>query len=356
MSASPKASAQAEETDVFKYFVIAAWFVLNISIGSLTKWLFLYGEICVTEDECEKFDFPLFMTALHMVVSRIVCYVIIWHMRDAPKGMQLSGLQRLQKVGPLAACFAASVGMGNASLSYIYPSFKQMVGSASPLVTVAMSCLLTHNRYNSWTWLSMPFICGGLWVCAKQEVHFSVAGTVLTVGAMVMRSLKSIVQAKLLSKEEKIEPVTLLYYMSGYSAVLVCAMALCTEGLRPCELLLKGWQRLWIVDQDPALKATIKDTSALLGPVRVIILLLLSGLNACFLNISGFFTTRYTSAVTLQVLGSVKSCLGIGISVAILRNPLKTSQAVGVAICLFGVWIYDRRGAVIKTVVEPKSR
>eukprot|EP00929_Paragymnodinium_shiwhaense_P076659 TRINITY_DN39447_c0_g1_i1.p1 TRINITY_DN39447_c0_g1~~TRINITY_DN39447_c0_g1_i1.p1 ORF type:complete len:362 (-),score=80.60 TRINITY_DN39447_c0_g1_i1:494-1579(-) len=358
-AAAAKTAPQTEESDPFKYFVIAAWFALNISIGSLTKWLFLYGEICIPGSGCKKFDFPLTMTALHMLVSRIVCYIIIYHMREEPKGMQLSGMQRFYKVGPLAACFAASVGMGNASLSYIFPSFKQMVGSASPLVTVAMSVLLAHKRYNWWTWISMPFICGGLWICARKELHFSVMGTVLTVGAMVMRSLKSIVQAKLLSKEERIEPVTLLYYMSAYSAVVVFAMALLMEGTEPLELLFVGLQDLAQRSSSAEpIDATdlSKDKPRASGPLYVIILLLLSGFNACFLNISGFFTTRYTSAVTLQVLGSVKSCLGIVISVAILHNPLKPAQGVGVLVCLLGVWIYDRKSSVVQTPVLPKDR
>eukprot|EP00913_Durusdinium_trenchii_P035515 g33235.t1 len=42
-------------------------------------------------------------------------------------------------------------------------------------------------------------------------------------------------------------------------------------------------------------------------------LLVLSGLNACLLNIANFLVTSYTSPVTLQVLGNVKSCLSIAV-------------------------------------------
>ena len=63
-----------------------------------------------------------------------------------------------------------------------------------------------------------------------------------------------------------------------------------------------------------------------------------SGLNACLLNIANFLVTSYTSParrplglqgcqrqirqaqVTLQVLGNVKSCLSIAVSVAIFRT------------------------------------
>merc|ERR1711865_1123001 len=77
-------------------------------------------------------------------------------------------------------------------------------------------------------------------------------------------------------------------------------------------------------------------------------------MNACLLNITNFLVTAYTSPVTLQVLGNVKSCLSIVVSVAIFGNALRPLQGLGVVICLVGVWLYQRHGGVIKTEV-PKS-
>lgn len=52
--------------------------------------------------------------------------------------------------------------------------------------------------------------------------------------------------------------------------------------------------------------------------------------------------TSYTNAVTMQVLGNVKSCISIIISVAIFGNELAPLQAAGVVLCLFGVWLFER--------------
>merc|ERR1719213_1423506 len=112
--------------------------------------------------------------------------------------------------------------------------------------------------------------------------------------------------------------------MAPHAATLVMFMAILTEGTEPLTLL---WQY----------QAT--------GTARLNLLLVLSGLNACFLNISGFFVTRYTSAVTLQVLGSVKSCVGILISVAIFKNPMRIQQVIGMAVCISGVVLYERKGS-----------
>ena len=63
-------------------------------------------------------------------------------------------------------CFFTDIGIisGNLSLKYIYPSFNQMIGASSPLITVLMASAM-GTRYNLWTWLSMPVICGGLCIC-----------------------------------------------------------------------------------------------------------------------------------------------------------------------------------------------
>merc|ERR1712125_182472 len=91
------------------------------------------------------------------------------------------------------------------------------------------------------------------------------------------------------------------------------------------------------------------------GVANVCFLLIMGGLNACLLNVCNFLVTSYTSAVTLQVLGNVKSCLSIAVSVAIFRNALKVEQALGVVACLFGVWLYQKKGGERKDLKPPTA-
>lgn len=247
-------------------------------------------------------------------------------------------IQQAKKIFPLAACFALSVGMGNLSLEYIFPSFNQMLGASSPLITVVMMVLVTNTRYNTWTWVSMPIICGGIVLCAAKEVNFNLWGALFCLGATVMRGVKSIIQGKILSSPgERLDSVALLYYMAPWSAALLLAMSLFTEGSEPM-LLLYG-------------AAGANST----GLLKVLLLLVISGLNACLLNISNFLVTFHTNAVTLQVLGNVKTVLSIGVSVCIFRNPLSLSQAVGCVICLAGVWLYNSKGKSFKVKKDAKK-
>merc|ERR1712032_355358 len=82
--------------------------------------------------------------------------------------------------------------------------------------------------------------------------------------------------------------------------------------------------------------------------------LCLGGLNACLLNIANFLVTAYTSAITLQILGNVKACVGIMISVFIFGNELRFMQGLGVIVCLFGVHIYEKKGG--RVVIAPPDR
>lgn len=260
--------------------------------------------------------FPLTVTALHMIFSWVMCRLYMaWKGQKQATNMGLK--QQATKIFPLAACFAVSVGMGNLSLKYIFPSFNQMLGASSPFITVIMMVLVTNTRYNAWAWGSMPIICGGIILCAAKEVNFHLLGAIFCFGATVMRGVKSIIQGKLLSAPgEKLDSVALLYYMAPWSAVLLFAMAFVSEGTEPLVVLLDG--------------ASTHST----GLLKVLMLLSLSGLNACLLNIANFLVTFHTSALTLQVLGNVKTVLSIGVSVCIFRNPLSKAQALGCASAL----------------------
>jgi len=184
----------------------------------------------------------------------------------------------------------------------------------------------------------MPIICGGIILCAAKEVNFHLLGAIFCFGATVMRGVKSIIQGKLLSAPgEKLDSVALLYYMAPWSAVLLFAMAFISEGTEPLVVLLDG--------------ASTHST----GLLKVLMLLSLSGLNACLLNIANFLVTFHTSALTLQVLGNVKTVLSIGVSVCIFRNPLSKAQALGCAVCLAGVWLYNSKGKSFKVKKDAKK-
>jgi len=315
---------------------IVVWFILNISISNVTKWTYVHGKVCVKEYYgCEHFKFPFMVTVVHMIFCWVMCYIYLKCIKQTlNKGPQLGISQQATKIAPLAACVAGSFGTSNLALKYIFPSFNQMLGSMTPLITVFIATFFQGKRYNNWTWGSISLISGGLIVCGVKEVHFHVLGLSCATLATILRAVKSIIQGQLLTPEEKLDAVTLLYYMAPWAALFLFLMGLCVEGFKPILLLYYGFE------QDERAAA------------NVLSLLILGGLNACLLNITNFQVTADTSAVMLNVLGNVKNCIGIGVSVLIFGNPLLAEQAVGVAVCLVGVWFFQKYGSTLK---EPSS-
>lgn len=319
------------EAHVKTALTVVLWFILNITISNVTKWTYVYGKICVKEFYgCAHFKFPFMVTVVHMIFSWVCCYIYLnWVRQSLKQGPQLDFSRQLTKIAPLAACVAGSFGASNVALKYIYPSFNQMLGSMTPLITVFIAAVFQGKQYNNWTYGSISLISGGLIVCGVKEVNFHMLGLSCAICATVLRAVKSIIQGQLLT--EKMDAVTLLYYMAPWAALFLFAMGICVEGFKPILLLRYG------LLQDPE------------ASQNVLVLLVMGGLNACLLNITNFQVTADTSAVMLNVLGNVKNCIGIGVSVLIFGNQLLLEQVVGVAVCLVGVYFYQQYGGAVKT-------
>eukprot|EP00966_Prymnesium_polylepis_P179410 4153588-Prymnesium_polylepis.1 len=71
-------------------------------------------------------------------------------------------------------------------------------------------------------------------------------------------------------------------------------------------------------------------------------LIFASGFVAFFLNLMNFLVTKYTSAITLQVLGNVKVVISIAISLLIFGNEVSGWSTAGCVITLAGVAAYNK--------------
>eukprot|EP00439_Symbiodinium_sp_Y106_P069365 s2915_g11.t3 len=331
--------------------VVTSWFVLNITIVSSTKWIFVHGRICLQDKGCTTYQYPVAITVIHMIFSWMLCRVYIFQLRRGLEGKTLGLAQQAREIMPLSLCFALSVAMGNLSLKYIYPSFNQMLGSMSPLITVLLAVVMQQKRFPLKTWLSMPVICVGLAVCSAKELNFNALGAFFASGATVLRAVKSLIQGRLLSTSHQMDSVlhgSVGSHVANFDYVIHGgrrALVLVTGGVRPTRDLVASLGSLVpsCLQVDGGLGPDGDD--GVTGAGQVLFLLMLSGLNACLLNIANFLVTSYTSPVTLQVLGNVKSCLSIAVSVAIFRNSLTLEQAIGVCTCLIGVWMYNQKSS-----------
>ena len=69
---------------------------------------------------------------------------------------------------------------------------------------------------------------------------------------------------------------------------------------------------------------------------------------AYFVNLTNFLVTKYTSALTLQVLGNAKGIFAVVVSVLCFRNPVTVYSVLGYCVTVFGVVLYSHAKKVSK--------
>lgn len=72
-------------------------------------------------------------------------------------------------------------------------------------------------------------------------------------------------------------------------------------------------------------------------------------------NLTNFLVTKYTSALTLQVLGNMKGIIATAVSVALFRNPVTPKGLLGYAITVAGVWMYSRSKQRANSIAEAQA-
>jgi len=289
---------------------VLGWFILNISIANVNKWIF------------SKYDFhyPIFLTLIHIVCSMILSSLTIrggWYPLNEIKTWN----KWCSKILPLAAIFCASVAAGNIGLRYIFVSYAQIVTATTPLFTVLVTSLLTTTHLKWEIYVSMLPIAGGVGLASWEEADFHLFGFLAIVSATALRAIKSVWQGVLLSDEDdKIDALSLLFYMTP-----------------PCFFFLLIMTMIF----EPEIILDSNSMIEILTNISLIFWLFLSGLIAFSLNMMNLLVTKYTSAVTLQVLGNVKVVLSIIVSVLIFQNQVSFLAWLGCTITLLGVNWYS---------------
>jgi len=287
---------------------VSCWFILNICIGNLNGLIL----------KKHGFGYPVFLTVVHMVCCWALSGLsLVFFMR--PLDPLPASTHAIKKVRRLSVAFCASVACGNIALSYIYVSFAQMVTAASPLFTILLMYTMAGKRYSTAAYASMIPMCGGVMLCTAGELNFNLIGFIAVVSSTLLRGVKSIIQGRLLTApEDKFDSLTLLHHLSRSSILPLGTYSALFEYQAVNDPLLTG-------------------SSA----VKLWSLILVSGLVAFFLNLMNFLVTKYTSAVTLQVLGNVKVVISIAISLLIFGNQVSSWSTAGCIITLAGVAAYN---------------
>lgn len=287
---------------------VSVWYTSSVGVLLLNKVLL----------SSHGFRFPISLTALHMLSCSGLSWLNINVLRLA-QPVKLRDRKQAGKVGVLALVFCASVTAGNVSLRYIPASFSQAVGATTPFFTAIISYAIQRRVETLATYLMLVPVVAGVAVGVQAEPALNFVGLVAALAATATRALKSVLQAVLLAGDDGIDSQNLLRFMSPIAAGVLVPAAALAEGAELVSFLL-----------------TRGDAGPWLGG-----LLLLSGCTAYLVNLSNFLVTKCLGALTLQVLGNAKGAVGAAVSVAVFRNPITRSGALGYAATVLGVAAYS---------------
>merc|ERR1719204_2241413 len=235
------------------------------------------------------FNFPKFVTAVHLLISSSAAFTVIIYRRcktgdpiPVPTKDEL-----LYGIIPIASTFGLSIASENSALVFVSAAFSEVVASTNPV----MSFILTWAFGLGCEPKLLPPIAVvvlGCLVSVEGELHFSMLGLALLLLSVFFRGLKAVMQQKLMtgSTKEKFDPVTLMAWSCLVAFFVVGGYSAATEGAAPVMAI-----------------AGAKDLAALLGVI------LFSAAIACTLNLAALFVIKQLGAVGMQMVSQMKAIL-----------------------------------------------
>ncbi|XP_047974211.1 probable sugar phosphate/phosphate translocator At1g12500 [Salvia hispanica] len=287
---------------------VAAWYLSNIGVLLLNKYLLSF----------HGFRYPIFLTMLHMLSCAAYSLLAIKWLHLVPF-QHIHSRRQFLKILALSAIFSFSVVCGNTSLRYLPVSFNQAIGATTPFFTAIFAFLITCHKESAEVYLALVPVVLGIVLASNSEPLFHLFGFLMCVGSTAGRALKSVVQGLLLTSEgEKLHSMNLLLYMAPMAAAILLPFTLYIEGNVLAITVQKGREDGFMV-----------------------FLLIANATVAYLVNLTNFLVTKYTSALTLQVLGNAKAAVAAVVSVLIFRNPVTVMGMMGFAITIMGVILYS---------------
>jgi drug/metabolite transporter (DMT)-like permease len=298
---------------------LALWFVLNVAVTLSNKALFQFS----------GFTFPVSVSLAHMASSSAFSHAVVGAF--AVPVRELRTTRERVTVVLFSVLFCLNILTGNIGLRFVPVSLVQCVRSTIPGITMALSMLVLGRRYSRNHFVAVALVVAGVLLATYSTLDFHPVGFAFTVTVCFLSSLKSVVTNKfLVSAGLRFHPFDLLRKMASLSLVhLLVLWVLTGEAWRVVD---------WVAENGTARFVTVIGVNAFM---------------AFFLNVTNFFFTKLTSALTVTIVGNCKHVVTILLSIAIFRNPVSLLNAIGIFVTIVGAASYsavDYRDAVAKGV------
>ncbi|KAL1883149.1 hypothetical protein VTK73DRAFT_9516 [Phialemonium thermophilum] len=313
--------------------LIGLWYIFSLSISLYNKWMFDKGKL--------DFPFPLFTTALHMLVQFTLASLTLYFipsLRPQNHYRPVNGQTRaeteserplmtkmfyLTRIGPCGAATGLDIGLGNTSLKFITLTFYTMCKSSSLGFVLLFAFLF---RLETPTWKLVAIIAtmtGGVIMMVAGEIEFKLGGFILVISAAFFSGFRwALTQILLLRNPATSNPFSSIFFLAPVMFVSLIVIAVPAEGL---SALRDG------------LKTLVDQKGAILTPM----ILLFPGTLAFLMTASEFALLQRTSVVTLSIAGIFKEVVTIIAAALVFGDRLTPVNFSGLIVTIGAIAAYN---------------
>ncbi|KAL6744940.1 phosphate/phosphoenolpyruvate translocator precursor [Haematococcus lacustris] len=275
---------------------------------------------------------PLTCTTIQFVVGSLIV-LTSWALGLAQRP-QLS-MAAVRGILPLALVHTLGNTLTNVSLGAVAVSFTHTIKALEPLFSVLLSAVFLGETPHPLVLAALLPIIGGVALASASEATFNWTGFLSAMGSNLTFQSRNVLSKKLMTANHGSGPsvpplgnVALFGVMTLLSALLLLPVSLAVEGQALAAFLTAP----------PALAAGGSGVD----PVAVLVQAGLAGI--CFHTYQqvSYMILARVSPVTHSIGNCVKRVVVIVASVIFFRNPISTTNAIGTAIALAGVFAYSQ--------------
>jgi hypothetical protein len=202
-------------TYLFRGYLIMQWVFLSSTIILFNKWLLSDA----------KFHYPITLVMMHMTFVGVCAQT--WRRLGWAESPAISWQDVAQRLFPIAALFAASLGLGNAAYMFISVAFIQMLKASTPVAVLLVSFALGLEQSSMRLLGYIVLIALGVATSAYGQLEISAVGVCLQLAAVAAEALRlCLVNIALTSRGIKLPTITFLSVVAP-----LCTLALVRRDL-----------------------------------------------------------------------------------------------------------------------------
>jgi drug/metabolite transporter (DMT)-like permease len=293
--------------------VLITWLSLNIGLNFFNKEVF---------SERVGFTFPIFFTMFHMVASFFGGAILIFVFK-AGTVTKAHWTDYKYRIMLLSLLFVTNISCNNASLVHLSLSVNQIVKSCVPLPTMILSVAFERDAngqpksYSKGVIVSLLITVLGSVLAVYGNPEASPFGLALVIISTLAVALWSVMSAMLLGPDSGLNAISLTWYASIISFVLLFILWACSNEREAATAYLHS------------------------RPGDATLIILLGSSTAFVYNLVHFALIKVTSALTSAVAGNIKILLVIILSMIFFEKSVTILNYAGFVVFLVGVFAYS---------------